>query len=173
MSTKRYRDPAGLLPDRLEVKLDGDAGDAATINRLLSAASPSGRIERLSKQPGMKKLAAQLLRDLHATQSGDGSLPLLLADIAAAETKAIYLRAAPAAIEVKNRRKGSSRGGKNRPKPEWHSKAVNHAKTLMADGTENHELTAKCARRFSKSTDAVRRVLDAAGLFEKRKSRAK
>lgn len=56
------------------------------------------------------------------------------------------------------------RGGAMRRPPTWHADAVKHAQTLLATGRETHELAGLCARKFRKSDDAVRRVLQKAGV---------
>lgn len=65
-----------------------------------------------------------------------------------------------------------AQGRRTKAPPAWHADAVTHARTLLATGTERHELAAKVARKFQKSTDAAHKVLVAAGLVESRKSRA-
>ena len=69
-------------------------------------------------------------------------------------------------------RQAGTRKPRNVASPAWHDEAVRHARTLLATGTEAHEITAKCARRFGKSNDAVRSVLNSAGLVTRRKTRA-
>jgi len=71
-----------------------------------------------------------------------------------------------------NRRQAGVRKPRNRRAPDWHAEAVKYAKALLATGRESHELAAIVARRYGRSEDAVRTVLQAAGLVRKRKSRA-
>lgn len=71
-----------------------------------------------------------------------------------------------------NRRQAGVRKPRKKKTPVWHAGAVKHARTLQATGRESHELTAMVARKCNRSEDAVRAVLQAAGIVRKRKSRA-
>jgi hypothetical protein len=46
----------------------------------------------------------------------------------------------------------------------WQAKCIEHAKTLLATGTAPHELAGKCANRFKRSPDTIRRILRKAGV---------
>lgn len=67
---------------------------------------------------------------------------------------------------------GRSKGGKGRPAPSWYAEAEQHAQTLLASGRERHELVSLCARKFKRSDDAVRRVLQEARLVERKEKPA-
>lgn len=69
-------------------------------------------------------------------------------------------------------RMAGARKPRNTKEPAWHAEVVRYAQTLLATGRESHELTGMCARRYGKSDDATRTVLQSAGLVRKRKSRA-
>jgi len=71
-----------------------------------------------------------------------------------------------------NRRQAGTRKPRKVVAPAWHSQAIRHAKTLLAAGREVHELTGLCARKFGRSDDAVRAVLQSANLIPRRKNRA-
>jgi hypothetical protein len=47
---------------------------------------------------------------------------------------------------------------------DWQAKCIEHAKVLLATGTAPHELAGKCANRFKRSPDTIRRVLIKAGV---------
>jgi hypothetical protein len=97
MTVKRYRDPAGLLPDRVTIQNDGAKGDTEQIRNLLKANTPQAHIDRLRVYEELKPLADHL-QSLLANCNGD---PLLLAQIAQEELKALYINAAPHVIRSK------------------------------------------------------------------------
>lgn len=69
-------------------------------------------------------------------------------------------------------RQAGTRKPRNVVAPDWHADAVKYARLLLATGRESHDLTALVMRKFKKSEDATRRVLQAAGLVKGRKTRA-
>ncbi|RZZ88916.1 hypothetical protein [Pseudoxanthomonas winnipegensis] len=170
MTIRRIKDPAGLLPDHIHIDFDGDSADA--IADLLEQMTPVARVNALRRdhpelEADASKLAAQLDR------TGGNANHVMLMRLAQLETQALYLRAAPAALEVQSRRAASAKGGKARKAPAWHADAVRHARALLATGRQTHELTGLCARKFKKKDDAVRRVLQGADLVPQRKNRVK
>lgn len=42
---------------------------------------------------------------------------------------------------------------------DWQAKCIEHARALLATGTAPHELAGKCAQRFKRSPDTIRRIL--------------
>ena len=46
----------------------------------------------------------------------------------------------------------------------WQTNCIEHAKALLATGTARHELAGKCAQKYNRSTDTIRRVLKKAGV---------
>lgn len=93
------------------------------------------------------------------------------------EADSICMRAAQAyrlhvgeqAIAGRAKGAASTRGKGRSASTPWHKDAIAHAKVLSATGTASHELTSKCALKFNKSDDAVRRVLQKAGLVPRKK----
>lgn len=169
MTFRRIKDPAGLMPDRIDTDLDGDC--FASIANLLGRMTPVARIRAIRRDHAeLEAEADELLAELDST--GGAASPMAMARLAQLETRAIYYRAAPAAIEVANRRVASAKGGQSRKTPVWHAELIAYARTLSKTGRQAHELTGQCARKFGKKDDAVRRVLQGAGLVPKRKSRA-
>lgn len=168
MTSRRRSDPAGLLGDLVTVALDNDPNGPRELFELLAENAPASRIDRLRRHPQLAPEADRL-----ASRLGNArATPELLVALASAELTAQYLDAAPRLIRDRRRQAGNAKGGKNRPPPDWHSKAISHARALLATGSQRHELTAKVARKVAQSDDAVRRVLQDAGLVHKRKTRA-
>ena len=46
----------------------------------------------------------------------------------------------------------------------WQTNCIEHAKALLATGTAPHELAGKCAQKYKRSPDTIRRVLKKAGV---------
>lgn len=63
--------------------------------------------------------------------------------------------------------RGRSAGGRARARPSWHDAAVKRAKILLAQGRREREVAGILAPSFGRSTDAVRRVLQRAGVIPK------
>lgn len=95
MTVKRYKDPAGLLPDRVTVNLDGHPDDINALVEVLKAAAPATRVERLRIHPELRERADELAEMLQKT--GGNADHRLLGMIAQAECSALYLKAAPEA----------------------------------------------------------------------------
>lgn len=169
MSVKRVADPAGIDADMVHVDLTGDFGEAErnAIMEIFDAGEAAPRIDRLRKFPSLASRVAWLDRRL-AEGREDRGFHERLRD---AESLAYKLAARPALVRDQRRQAGTRKPRKVTI-PAWHADAIRHAKTLLASGRETHELTGLCARRFDMSTDAVRPVLQSAGLVQKRKNRA-
>jgi hypothetical protein len=107
MTVKRNPDPAGLLPDHVKVEFGGPSefdAERAAVWEILNAASPGGRIDRIASAPNMADEAAALRARLGPNGTANDSL---LLDIAGAEHRALYARAAPGVIA--NRKTGRQR----------------------------------------------------------------
>lgn len=68
--------------------------------------------------------------------------------------------------QTKLRREGGDESGRVRSEKatKWQADCVAHAKNLLATGTAPHELAGKCADRFHRTSDTIRRVLRKAGV---------
>lgn len=74
---------------------------------------------------------------------------------------------APIGIEqtiVRQRGGHASAKARSAKASDWQTKCIEHAKTLLASGTAHHELAGKCANRFKRSPDTIRRILKKAGV---------
>lgn len=171
MSVKRIPDPTGISNDLVVVDLSDEDGEAerAAIMEIIDATDVEPRIERLRSIPALASRVAWLDRRM-ATVGEDSTLHGRLID---AEAIAYKIAARPALVRDRKRQAGSSKGGESRPAPAWHDDAIKYARTLLVCGTETHELTGKVKKKVHHSDDAVRRVLQNAGLIPKRKTRAK
>lgn len=171
MSVKRIPDPTGIDNDRVCVNLsDADAeAERAAIMEIFGATDVEPRIEQLRSIPALASRVAWLDRRL-ASAGEDRALHERLRD---AEAIAYKIAARPALVRDRKRQAGTSKGGGSRATPAWHKEAIKHARTLLACGTETHELTGKVKNKFGHSDDTVRHVLQDAGLIPKRKTRAK
>jgi len=96
MSVKKFRDPAGILPDQVRVEFDGHPDDFRALSESLKAASPNARIERLRRHPELSECADDLAERFR--NGGSLSTGLALIELAHAEYRALYLDAAPAAL---------------------------------------------------------------------------
>ena len=104
MSTKRTKDPAGLIRDRLTISFtDPKPGDVEAMRELLESSTPRARIDYLRMHQGLIEIADSLAARL--SPEGTASRKLL-DDIEKVEFKALYLVAAPAMIEKKRRKAG-------------------------------------------------------------------
>lgn len=102
MSVKRIKDPAGLLPDQVSVDLtEPTPDDASAVGEILEAATPQARIDRLRRHDMLSGTADHLSARLYEL---NGTMDARLdAKIKHEEFRALYLDAAPAAIETNRR----------------------------------------------------------------------
>lgn len=105
MSIKRYRDPAGLLPDRLKVDLRNPSpGDVEAVVSILTRASPPGRIDRLRRHSALTDTADAIQADFDRC----GNLtPEIERELLKAERNALYLDAAPRVTRDNARQAGT------------------------------------------------------------------
>lgn len=102
MSVKRIKDPAGLLPNHVMVDLtDPSPDDIQEAREMLEFGTPAARIDRLRRH-GLLSMTADQLTGRLAELKGTMDARLKI-QIVSAESRALYLDAAPAAIEQRNR----------------------------------------------------------------------
>lgn len=126
----------------------------------------------LSKQPSSANKSAFMAsraKAFHAFLANDDEAMALHLSVLDARQAACAVW--PDARSGHKSRVGGSKGGSSKKTPEWHVKAVEHARLLLATGKEPHELASVCARKFGKSEDQARKVLQSAELVPKRNSR--
>jgi hypothetical protein len=108
MSVKRFRDPAGLLPDRLSVDFrEPSPDDVEAVDAIFQAVSPRGRIERLKRHAEIQDLADALLADFEAAGTMTAEIERRLLK---AEQSALYLDAAPRVTRDNARQAGTRKG---------------------------------------------------------------
>lgn len=107
MSVKRVKDPAGILPDRVQIDLtDSDGPDeAAAIHSLLESKTPGARIQRVRRHPELAEWADEA--EALYTSAGCVADWHLLEAIAQAEYKALYLDVAGIAVRDRKRQDGT------------------------------------------------------------------
>lgn len=103
MTVEKTDDPAGLLPSKIHIKIDSGKHDIAAMKSILLWNTPQARIERLKRHEEICEIASALEARL---VEGNADLHLL-ADISAAELKALYLDAAPKVIRDNKRQAGT------------------------------------------------------------------
>lgn len=169
----RLPDPAGVLPDLVDVVVGGnESAIEAAVGEILLAASPQARLDRLAGVKGMQAEVVRLRKRLDA--AGGNMDEQLRADLAQAEYHALYLKAQAPLFRDRRRQSGAAAGGASKPKPTWWNECATHARTLLQTGTERHELVGKCKRRFAARSDsAIRNALVAAGLLVRKKRRVR
>lgn len=164
MTVKRARDPAGLLPDYVEVKLDGssESADLAAFREIMNANSPGSRIDQIASAPNMADEAAALRARLGPNGFADDSLKL---DIAAAEHRALYERAMPNVVRDKKmqakRDEGTKRSvvARTSKAAARKAEAVRVFRTLIATGERDADEARKKMQRDGWPEASLRRYL--------------
>lgn len=143
MTTRRIKDTAGLLPDRVTVELDGHSDDFGAFAAVLTANTPRRRIEALRRHSALSEQADRLATRLDAL-GGTADHPLLTA-IAQAEQAGLYQDAAPLAIRDAGRQRGTSDGGVNsgktrrRDAEQSKQRAIERWRFLIATGDRDSD----------------------------------
>lgn len=194
ITVKRTKDPAGLLPDHIEVTANGDGhaeDNEAELHAVLHALAElfnrdtiRSRIDDLRRHSQLVPVADEI-QAIAETKWAAGCRPLeddweLRARVAEAEIAALYFAAEIPATRDKKRQRGTSKGGDESGKARaedaagWHDEAKKLAHQMIADGGKlPHQVTSIVATRVKRSADQVRKVLQGAGILSKRKSRTK
>jgi hypothetical protein len=139
MAVKRIPDPAGLLMDRVSVT-DLDKALPGTVEwdamaEVLLATSVPGRIDSLRRHVDLEPLAKALLERFES--SGQRADAQLLLEVTQAESRALYLDAAPYVIRDKKRQDGTRK--ERRPDiTEWIDRQLD-----LTPGAKSPELWAK------------------------------
>lgn len=154
--------------DKARVQPPSGAALSATY-RLQFAEIERAEIMGAERLERYRQALAPILDAMDARRTLDGETDALMN-----EAERIIANAAREYLirEGESRIRGRSKGGKSRPKPAWHADTESHARKLLASGRERHELVSLCARKSGRSDDAVRRVLQAAGLIDRRERAA-
>jgi hypothetical protein len=108
MSTKRIRDPLGLLPDAVGVHLDDDPSDFDTIAELLKSKAPAARIERLRRHDELRA-ATDMLAGSHEAAKTDAARMLVQIHIEDAEKRAQQLDVIGRLVRDKARQDGTKK----------------------------------------------------------------
>lgn len=137
MTTRRIKDTAGLLPDRVTVELDGHSDDFGAVAAVLTANTPRRRIEALRRHPALSEQADRLATRLDAL-GGTADHPLLTA-IAQAEQAGLYQDAAPLAIRDAGRQRSTKDGGKNSGETRRRNRE-NRKADILKFRADNHQL---------------------------------
>lgn len=53
----------------------------------------------------------------------------------------------------------ASAAARGKKASDWQARCIEHARALLATGTAPHELAGKCAQKFKRSPDTIRRIL--------------
>ena len=107
MTITRWKDPAGIIPDKVSIDLadGGDMEHRDAVFALLESKTPAARIERLRRHPELISDADKLATNC-SLNAGSADWHLL-ALIANAEQRALYLDACPALVRDAARLAGS------------------------------------------------------------------
>lgn len=109
MTVKRTKDPAALLPARVEVS--GADLTPERVLRLLKQSTPAARIERLRRHESLRTQADGLAARLDSGNADGPTLALL----GAVEQTALYLDARDRLIRDGRRQAGTQKGGSRMP----------------------------------------------------------
>lgn len=167
---ERVQDPAGILPDlvRLDTALATFDEELTTFREVLRAATPRGRIDRIAAVPELAELAEGLRKRLGPNGHADNALML---DIAAAEHRALYMRAAPHVVVGKKaqrqrQRAGFSSGAERQAEREPVWKAwQRRAEELKASNPRRskHDICEQIGREFNVTGRAVANRVNISG----------
>lgn len=169
MTTKRTPDPAGLLGDQVSVEIDGAPDDLRSTKKLIGVLSPASRIEALRRHPELIELADSLAARLVGPRKRADMH--LMHDIAQAEYRALYLKAAPAATvgnrATQQRKRAGFSSGQERAaerKPTWdawqHRASALHAENPRRSKSD---ICAQVGREFGVTGRAVAKRVQIVG----------